>query len=301
MNVSSVKNLNGETFSAVQDATLTNVVQSNSGTWNTVSGKLDTSALPDEEGVEFEEIDLSSFATSSQISALSGAIDYVSANAGGNVPVSNSGDLYKVEFSGVDLYGYKSNTNIPNYVYSAVSSSDAFMLYNTSPDPTFDDEPFYEDLDNWSAFDIISISSNGGQIIPASSQEFGATALDVYYKATNLYDDNFNSLTDFSGYIGKITYDNLFISSYFDKPNYYDSILRGKIQLWFSSNLDYPTYLDNYCICSVGNKVQSGTNTISGIFVPTSAQLLPYPMAFVSTSSEATGANVLYVVTGTGE
>lgn len=33
MNVSSVKNLNGETFSAVQDVTLTNVVQTNSAQW----------------------------------------------------------------------------------------------------------------------------------------------------------------------------------------------------------------------------------------------------------------------------
>jgi hypothetical protein len=33
MNVSSVKNLNGEVFSAVQDASLTNVVQSNSANW----------------------------------------------------------------------------------------------------------------------------------------------------------------------------------------------------------------------------------------------------------------------------
>ena len=33
MNVSSVKNLNGEVFSAVQDASLTNVVQSNSAQW----------------------------------------------------------------------------------------------------------------------------------------------------------------------------------------------------------------------------------------------------------------------------
>ena len=72
--------------------------------------------------VEFEELDLSGFATSSQISALSGAIDYVSANVGETVPVSNSGDLYKVEFNGVDLYGYKVTSNIPNYVYSAVSS-----------------------------------------------------------------------------------------------------------------------------------------------------------------------------------
>ena len=220
---------------------------------------------------------------------------------GGNIPVSNSGDLYKVEFDGVDLYGYKSTTNIPNYAYSAVSSSDAFMLYNTSPDPTFDDEPFYEDISNWSAFDIISISSNGGEILPASSHgEYDVTALDVYYKAASLWDYNSDILDEFSGYIGKITYDNLSISSYFDKPSYYDNIIRGELTLWFSSNLDYFTYLDNECICSVGNKVQSGTDTFEGIFVPTSAQLLPYPMTFVSTSSEATGANILYVVTGTG-
>ena len=38
MNVSSVKNLNGETFSAVQDATLTDVVQSNSAAWGQGGG-----------------------------------------------------------------------------------------------------------------------------------------------------------------------------------------------------------------------------------------------------------------------
>lgn len=37
MNVSSVKNLNGETFSAVQDADLTTVVQTNSGNWDRIS------------------------------------------------------------------------------------------------------------------------------------------------------------------------------------------------------------------------------------------------------------------------
>jgi hypothetical protein len=38
MNVSSVKNLNGETFSAVQDADLTTVVQTNSATWGQGGG-----------------------------------------------------------------------------------------------------------------------------------------------------------------------------------------------------------------------------------------------------------------------
>ena len=42
MNVSSVKNLNGEVFSAVQDASLTNVVQSNSAQWGQGGGASDT-------------------------------------------------------------------------------------------------------------------------------------------------------------------------------------------------------------------------------------------------------------------
>ena len=37
MSVSSVKNLNGETFSAVQDAALTDLVSSNSANWNEIS------------------------------------------------------------------------------------------------------------------------------------------------------------------------------------------------------------------------------------------------------------------------
>jgi hypothetical protein len=37
MNVSSVKNLNGETFSAVQDTFLTDIVSSNSANWNEIS------------------------------------------------------------------------------------------------------------------------------------------------------------------------------------------------------------------------------------------------------------------------
>ena len=44
MNVSSVKNLNGETFSAVQDAELTEVVQTNSASWATTTIPTDLSA-----------------------------------------------------------------------------------------------------------------------------------------------------------------------------------------------------------------------------------------------------------------
>lgn len=44
MNVSSVKNLNGGTFSAVQDATLTDVVQTNSGNWQDITAYQSNSA-----------------------------------------------------------------------------------------------------------------------------------------------------------------------------------------------------------------------------------------------------------------
>lgn len=52
MNVSSVKNLNGEVFSAIQDASLTNVVQSNSAQWaegggGSVSSKYGTISVAD--------------------------------------------------------------------------------------------------------------------------------------------------------------------------------------------------------------------------------------------------------------
>ena len=201
-------------------------------------------------------------------SMLSGAIDYVSANAGGgNVPVSNSGDLYKVEFDGVDLYGYKSTSSTPNYAYSAVSSKGRQGI-ECSTYPTFNGAAI-DNLENWSAFDIISISSNGVQIYPPEAGDYGyVTALDVYFNARYLYDYNNNQLDDFSGYIGKITQDNLVISSYFDKPSYFNNIARcGDFKLWFSANQNQGQLNNNYYICSVGNKVQTGTSTIEGILV----------------------------------
>lgn len=91
MSVSSVKNLNGETFSAIQDASLTNVVQTNSGKWNEISAYELASA-----NFITAHQDLSDYQTTAGManyyttaeadtlsSMLSGAIDYVSANAGG--------------------------------------------------------------------------------------------------------------------------------------------------------------------------------------------------------------------------
>lgn len=128
MSVSSVKNLNGESFSAVQDYELTNFVQTNSGNWQDITAYQTNSAtyltaISIPESAHWEEAtnayeqnsgtyltshqDLSdyqtiegmtayqpagSYATTAEVdsisSMLSASIDYVSANAGDEFPAS---------------------------------------------------------------------------------------------------------------------------------------------------------------------------------------------------------------------
>ena len=216
-------------------------------------------------------------------SMLSGAIDYVSANAGGSVPVSNSGDLYKVEFDGVDLYGYKKTTTIPaEPFYSAVSSQESnYIHYTTSPQ--WNSNAIYPF--DWIGFDIITVSSDGNEIRPVG-YPYGVTALNVYYLANYVYDSNNNQLPSFSGYIGKIKLNNLFISSYIDKPSYFNDIARcDSFKLWFSGN-QYDGQINNHYICSVGSEVRSDPETVEGIFVPSSTDLSNY-----YTKSETSGAS----------
>lgn len=357
MNVSSVKNLNGEVFSAVQDASLTNVVQTNSGNWQDITAYQNNSASYQPSGnyipynavdnsntafktnsglsinklgegglnstllspntiqmyfvssptsyrgsilagtsLKFETQSDSAYVDKEKIHTWDSASDYiqnisatwngvsttVQSNSaqwaeGGNITVSNSGDLYKVEFDGVDLYGYKSTTTITSEpVYSAVSSQESYYIQHT-PYPQWNNDAI-QNLENWSAFDIISVSSNGVQIYPPEASAFGyLTALDVYYKASYLYDSNNNQLADFSGYVGKITLDNPVISSYFDKPSYYDNIARcNQFRLWFSANQNEGQLNNNHYICSVGNKVQYEPRTVEGIFVIPQSALPTY-------------------------
>lgn len=101
MSVSSVKNLNGETFSAVQDLELTNFVQTNSGSWSdnefpASANEAITAYQTNSANYLTAHQDLSDYQTTAGMvnyyttaeadtlsSMLSGAIDYVSANAGG--------------------------------------------------------------------------------------------------------------------------------------------------------------------------------------------------------------------------
>lgn len=72
MNVSSVKNLNGEVFSAVQDASLTNVVQTNSGNWQDITAYQSNSA-----SYLTAHQDLSDYQTTAGMTAYQAAGDYV--------------------------------------------------------------------------------------------------------------------------------------------------------------------------------------------------------------------------------
>ena len=127
MNVSSVKNLNGEVFSAVQDASLTNVVQTNSGNWQDITAYQNASAT------YLTAVDLSPYATTAEVdtlsSMLSGAIDYVSANAGDEFPVSADEAIQYVQTNSAQIdetvTSFQTNSSTymtePNLEYNAVN------------------------------------------------------------------------------------------------------------------------------------------------------------------------------------
>ena len=137
MNVSSVKNLNGEVFSAVQDASLTNVVQTNSGNWQDITAYQNASAT------YLTAVDFSPYATTAEVdtlsSMLSGAIDYVSANAGDEFPVSADEAIQYVQTNSgtIDdtVTSYQTNSGTFLTAHQAISAeewNDCYDNVNTN-------------------------------------------------------------------------------------------------------------------------------------------------------------------------
>ena len=128
MNVSSVKNLNGEVFSAVQDASLTNVVQTNSGNWQDITAYQSNSA-----SYLTAHQDLSNYYTTADANTLSSmfsaAIDYVSANAGDEFPISADEAIQYVQTNSAQIdetvTSFQTNSSTymiePNLEYNAVN------------------------------------------------------------------------------------------------------------------------------------------------------------------------------------
>jgi len=133
MNVSSVKNLNGEVFSAVQDASLTNVVQTNSGNWQDITAYQNASAT------YLTAVDFSPYATTAEVdtlsSMLSGAIDYVSANAGDEFPVSADEAIQYVENNSATINDvsttYQNNSATYLTAHQAISANEWNSNYET--------------------------------------------------------------------------------------------------------------------------------------------------------------------------
>ena len=134
MNVSSVKNLNGEVFSAVQDASLTNVVQTNSGNWQDITAYQSNSA-----SYLTAHQDLSDYYTTADASTLSsmlsGAIDYVSANAGDEFPVSADEAIQYVQTNSgtIDdtVTSYQTNSGTYLTAHQAISADEWNSNYET--------------------------------------------------------------------------------------------------------------------------------------------------------------------------
>jgi len=137
MNVSSVKNLNGEVFSAVKDASLTNVIQTNSGNWQDITAYQNASAT------YLTAVDLTPYATTAEVesisSMLSGAIDYVSANAGDEFPASADEAIQYVQTNSAiideTVTSYQTNSGTFLTAHQAISAeewNDCYDNVNTN-------------------------------------------------------------------------------------------------------------------------------------------------------------------------
>ena len=126
----------------------TTTIQTNSSTWDSVTNKLDTTAFSDVSSTFLTAVDLSpyqtiegmtayqpvgDYATTAQVdtisSMLSGAIDYVSANAGDEFPVSADEAIQYVQTNSANIdetvTSYQTNSSTymvePNLEYNAVN------------------------------------------------------------------------------------------------------------------------------------------------------------------------------------
>lgn len=108
------------------DEEVNTLVHTNSASWDTVTNKLDTTAFSDVSGSFLTaHQDLSGYATTSQVNDLSGAIDYVSANAGSDIVLENSiigsQNVYTVSSETTALNIRGTEKNIVDYYTSGLN------------------------------------------------------------------------------------------------------------------------------------------------------------------------------------
>lgn len=214
MTVSSVKNLNGETFSAVQDASLTDIVSSNSANWNEISAYQANSAsylqnsdltIVDNKITEISGVPLSAgdelpevvsaaadyvSATSANINA---TIDNVSANSGvwgGSALPISAGPGVKVElvdntlvFSNDETVLYSSTGGIItafnlNEAASAFNTIKVYWKWNDSVDQA---SIVSEIVPDSTAFNLSTMSNYNSKYYTLGKFEFNSDYTDFTY------------------------------------------------------------------------------------------------------------------------
>lgn len=356
MNVSSVKNLNGEVLSAVQDASLTNVIQTNSGNWQDITAYQNASATY----LTGVSIPVSSVwqdaSTTVQINSAQwadvGAISSYTTTMGpdGYGYINSLNDKFISAFisNSADSANFANNANSANSANYAQAVNETYV----------ENKGFARNLSSeYGTVSIIHnniIESTNSAIVRRTVNEgfvssFGGSTIGPYYSATYSWDKalptttiqldipwwksqimTYSANTDLTGEIvlpsgPSIQTINIPNATEFKAWSNGDVGINGAVvsaadqfetvvgELAWTSAL--PTYeydstnkisaINGSALAGGGNTEVSHDNTLSGngtVESPLGVQNpLPYPMKFVSTSAAATGTNVLYVVTGTGE
>lgn len=125
MNVSSVKNLNGEVFSAVQDASLTNVVQSNSAQWAEGGGTFDTTYMSAQIDNKLNKSEIGFRKVNS--------IDYVSGISGKNISAKfayRANTAYNADHATTASYDDNGNSLTTTYYNAQEANNKASDLFN---------------------------------------------------------------------------------------------------------------------------------------------------------------------------
>ena len=249
MNVSSVKNLNGETFSAVQDADLTTVVQSNSANWG--AGSTPT--------YDYTDNNLISAIDTSALYAVSAG----TANA-----IINGGRL------GNDVYAITAG---------AGTDSMYLMILNPKTTPFGNTSGIYGPL-YYAQGACMTYGSSAG-----NTQYFGG-----FFKGNEWYVSNATAGQALRGETHQSR--GVHISGATTADTRFDlsvNCVSGK-----NSTADYNWKLERGCVSGKGFGGEWRYGPAEDTALRT-VSALPQ-INFVSTSSEATGTNILYVVTGAG-
>ena len=207
-----------------------------------------------------------SYATTYQLnnasSFLSGAIESLDES----ITTGVVGDLYNYNVKGLNLYGASSTSSFPSTGYVPTFTSNNASHNSTATDVF---GLTTANMSQWNGKPYVSISSNGNTIT-------GNYKCKVFYLFDGIMDKSWNSKNPFSGEVGILDKDNLVVYNNYVKPSYFtnNGISNFNTKIVFSANDGGYHPFD--VVLTFGDLGVTGTNTISGIFIPSAIDLSNY-------------------------